>query len=666
MQAEQAMETRADGGDVTARVRNLATRMLSLQLERVFELARCRMEGADREGQEALDRNRAARLALVEEARAAGHVIPAIAALERFGLSPFELDLLHLAIGAQLDPRLRDVVRRAGGDEPVLTFGTALRLLTSSIEASVDLAESLGPASRLIECGLLRPPIQAGLQSELVATRRVIAALSGRPLPARLPPWARLYDSGRTDLPTEMDPARVAGAIAGHGGGFALISGAAGTGKSAFARMVAGAISERHLEVDVPRASRALPLHALGGELVELIEDASLLGIPVILDDASAALAPAVAGRAVADALVRTHACGLVVVDDERALAPTLLDRASLRVTLRGLRGEAARLAWGLHLGVSSQVAHGLGDDIELTPSRIARAARLVERLDISPVAAVVALAGEGSNLVQPARVAMTLDHIVLPAETRDELLEVIAAIRARPTVLDEWGMARRLSRGHGISALFDGEPGTGKTVAAEVVAHEVGLPLQRVNASALVDKYIGETEKNLSRVFAQARGGNYVLLFDEADALFGTRTDVRGANDRYANLEVNVLLQLMEEHSGVVILTTNLTKNIDQAFLRRINYKVRFELPDEEQREKLWDGLLPAYERSPDVDLAELARAFPMSGGDIKSAVLRAAYRAAGQGRKLGMNDLVDCAQLECQAMGRVVAWGGSRLQGR
>src|SRR5262249_54893720 len=160
--------------------------------------------------------------------------------------------------------------------------------------------------------------------------------------------------------------------------------------------------------------------------------------------------------------------------------------------------------------------------------------------------------------------------------------------------VARSWIGAGQIARGRGISALFDGPPGTGKSLAAEVVAAEAALPLLRVNVATLVDKYIGETEKNLARVFREVRSAGAVLCFDEADALFATRTSVRGANDRYANLEVNVLLDLMEEHTGVVILTTNLKKNIDEAFRRRIGYAIEFTTPDAALRERIWRRLLP------------------------------------------------------------------------
>jgi SpoVK/Ycf46/Vps4 family AAA+-type ATPase len=242
----------------------------------------------------------------------------------------------------------------------------------------------------------------------------------------------------------------------------------------------------------------------------------------------------------------------------------------------------------------------------------------------------------------------------VLTEETRSEIVELIGAIKHRSQVLAEVSGAR----GRGISALFDGDSGTGKTYSCEVIAAEVGLPLMRVNVSSLVDKYVGETEKNLSRVFAQARARGGILFFDEADALFGSRTDVTKAQDRYANLEVNLLLQLMELHPGIVLLTTNLKRNIDAAFMRRIMFKIYFELPEVAEREELWRRYVGARCGLVGTGFQRLAQTFELSGGSIRSAVLRASYRSAAEARNLKMDDLVECAKLEAASMGRVTAW--------
>src|SRR5262249_10495555 len=252
-------------------------------------------------------------------------------------------------------------------------------------------------------------------------------------------------------------------------------------------------------------------------------------------------------------------------------------------------------------------------------------------------------------QLTVPDPASARLDALVLPDDVRDEILEIIHAIRARASVL----ACMPGSRGRGISALFDGDSGTGKTFTCEVTATEVGLPVMRVNVASLVDKYIGETEKNLARVFAQAQVHGGILFFDEADALFGARTDVSRAQDRYANLETNLLLQLMESFAGIVLLTTNLKRNIDPAFMRRIMYKVYFEPPEQTQRATLWRRHVPEVLCGEAINFDRLGASFELAGGSIRSAALRAAYRCQAHGKKITTVDLVECAKLETANMG-------------
>jgi SpoVK/Ycf46/Vps4 family AAA+-type ATPase len=209
-----------------------------------------------------------------------------------------------------------------------------------------------------------------------------------------------------------------------------------------------------------------------------------------------------------------------------------------------------------------------------------------------------------------------------------------------------------------GVSALFAGPPGTGKTMAAAVLAGELGLELFRIDLSRVVSKYIGETESNLARVFDEASASRAILLFDEADSLFGKRTDVRSSVDRYANMEINYLLQRMESFDGISILTTNLEHAMDEAFRRRLHFRVRFEAPDDQMRARLWQKLLPAEaEQTGDIDLAALGRRFEMSGGHIRNAALRAAFLAAGEGRAIDQAALVAAAEREVEEMGRIMA---------
>ena len=252
---------------------------------------------------------------------------------------------------------------------------------------------------------------------------------------------------------------------------------------------------------------------------------------------------------------------------------------------------------------------------------------------------------------------AVGFDDLVLPAEVLEHLRDLTVRARHRELVLGRWRMAGASSRRRGLTALFAGASGTGKTMAAEVVAGEMGLDLYVVDLASVVDKYVGETEKNLDRIFAEAESVNGVLLFDEADALFGKRSDVSDAHDRYANVEVAYLLQRMELFEGIAILATNLRSNLDEAFARRLDVLVDFPEPEEEDRLRLWRRCLGASApRDDPLDLEFLARAFRLSGGNIRNIVVSAAYAAAEDGAPISMGHLVRATQREYRKLGRMV----------
>jgi ATPase family associated with various cellular activities (AAA) len=265
--------------------------------------------------------------------------------------------------------------------------------------------------------------------------------------------------------------------------------------------------------------------------------------------------------------------------------------------------------------------------------------------------------AGGLERLALRVRPAVGWDDVILPATTRMQLDEVVARVRHRDTVLGDWGLQRGGARGRGVTALFSGESGTGKTLSAEVVAGELGLDLYVIDLATVIDKYIGETEKNLERIFREADRVNGVLLFDEADAIFGKRSEVSDAKDRYANVEVAYLLQRMERFDGVAILTTNLRANVDEAFLRRLDALVDFPTPDADGRLLLWRNHLPStVPVDDDVDLAFIARQFELSGGNIKSIAVSSAYLAASAGRAVSMADLIRSTGREYRKLGRLL----------
>jgi SpoVK/Ycf46/Vps4 family AAA+-type ATPase len=246
-------------------------------------------------------------------------------------------------------------------------------------------------------------------------------------------------------------------------------------------------------------------------------------------------------------------------------------------------------------------------------------------------------------------------DDLILPPVVDGQLRELTARARHRETVAGAWGMGQR-SRAQGITALFAGDSGTGKTMSAEVLANDLDFDLYVIDLSTVVDKYIGETEKNLDRIFTEADRVNGVLLFDEADALFGKRSEVKDARDRYANVEVAYLLQRMESFDGVAILTTNLRTNVDEAFTRRLDAIVDFPMPEEDDRRRLWiANLPPTLPREDGIDLDFLARQFRVSGGNIRNICVTAAYLAAAEGRTVSMADLIRGTDREYRKLGRL-----------
>jgi ATPase family associated with various cellular activities (AAA) len=250
-------------------------------------------------------------------------------------------------------------------------------------------------------------------------------------------------------------------------------------------------------------------------------------------------------------------------------------------------------------------------------------------------------------DLGQRIEATTTWDDLVLPPVPLGALRQLAAQVRQRSTVYEEWGFARRTRRGLGISALFAGQSGTGKTMAAEAVANELCLDLYRIDLSSVVSKYIGETEKNLRWVFDAADRGGAVLLFDEADALFGKRTEVEDSHDRFANIEVSYLLQRMEAYEGLAILTTNMRAALDEAFLRRLRFVIEFPFPDASQRAEIWRRVFPPEAPTDALDASLLAR-MDIAGGSIRNIAVGAAFLAADAGSRVGMDHVVSAAVTE------------------
>ena len=338
---------------------------------------------------------------------------------------------------------------------------------------------------------------------------------------------------------------------------------------------------------------------------------------------------------------------------------PMMLKRAALQFTVNKPDAAGQRELWREVLGGSTNDLNGSLDAVaaqfRLSAQRIHTTGHALRPAIDAAVNADEVLWRACCNasgalldsLAQRIESAATWDDLILPEAQKNILRQIAAHAKHRLTVYQEWGFAAKGSRGLGISALFAGESGTGKTMAAEVLARELRLDLYRIDLASVVSKYIGETEKNLRRVFDAAEDGGAILLFDEADALFGKRSEVRDSHDRYANIEISYLLQRMEAYRGLAILTTNMKNALDVAFQRRLRFVVQFSFPDQQQRELIWRGIFPSATPVEQIDYAKLAR-LSMSGGNIRNIALNAAFLAAHEARPVTMKHLLQAAHNE------------------
>ena len=329
-------------------------------------------------------------------------------------------------------------------------------------------------------------------------------------------------------------------------------------------------------------------------------------------------------------------------VDRPGAAEQAALWREALGAVGQGLNGEVDRVAAQFRLSPSAIREAGSEVLQKLAGKEIVRDLSTL-LWDTGRAQARPRLA----DLAQRVEALATWEDLVLPEPQLETLRAIVAHVRRRALVYDGWGFARKSARGLGIGALFSGASGTGKTLAAEVLANELRLDLHRIDLALLVSKYIGETEKNLKRVFDAAEEGGAILLFDEADALFGKRSEVKDSHDRYANIEVSYLLQRVEAYRGLVILTTNLQGTIDSAFLRRLRFIVQFPFPDAEQRAEIWRRVFPSATPTEGLDMDRLSR-LSLSGGNIRNLALNAAFLAADAGERVGMKHLLRAAHGE------------------
>ncbi|MEU3902638.1 AAA family ATPase [Streptomyces goshikiensis] len=621
----------------------------------------------------------------------------------RYGLSDLELDVALLALAPEADLRyerlygyLQDDVSRK---RPLV--GLALDLLTTTAEGRLAARAVFAPQAPLTAHRLLtlvpdpravEPPLLAHF---MVLDEQITDVLLGQSgLDRRLAGCCRLETPAAGSDPEHGGLVRMASRSPGGRPPRVYAQGPAGSARGGPARDLAAGLGVALLTVE----TSGLPdeADAASDVLALAFREASLLGALLRIDDIEGfRLRPderEVRERALAGLLAGHD--GPVVVEGAGEWAP--LDRSALgflTVPVAPYGARARRALWERELaarGVRAAPAdlRAVADRFRLGPDRIADAAltavaEAARRTtpgrpcprntsdtsgapDVPTREELFASARAQSRhrlaaLAQRVETVYGWDDLVLPPDCAAQLAEVCERVAHGRQVMDDWGFERTLSRGRGVSALFTGPPGTGKTMAAEVIARELGLDLVKIDLSTVVSKYVGETEKNLERVFTAAADTDAVLLFDEADALFGKRSEVREAHDRYANIEIAYLLQRMERYEGLAVLTTNLRRNLDEAFTRRLQFIVEFPFPGEADRERIWRVCFPPRApRDPALDFARLARDFQLTGGSIRNVVLHAAFLAASDGTAIGMPQLIRATRREFQKLDQVMPGAG------
>ncbi len=597
---------------------------------------------------------------------AKSEVPPALIMLaERFGMSAFERDTLLLCASMELDTGFASLCAKAHGNPSMNypTFGLAMSAL-------VDPSWEALSAQRPLRYSQLIEVVQHGslplISSPLRADERVVNFLKGLNqlderlasllAPTPIPQGSLLAGSQQTALETILD--RIEHTPEGTMLPVFQLIGPDSASKVEIARQASAALGRQLYRM----GPEALPSQVTEVETLGRLWQRESLLLPVSLyidtDDAESA-APELRS-----ALHRflSRGVGLVFVGSREvrdrlgtASFPVLVDKPTSAeqhaawISVLEARGKpdaersAQLLAGQFNLGleeIHQTAAAFAGDEEDAEPAaeRLWRACRDVARPGLD-------------RLAERLELKATWDDLVLPEEPMALLKQIAGQVRERYTVYDEWGFTGKMNRGYGISALFTGESGTGKTMAAEVIANELKLNLYRIDLSGVVSKYIGETEKNLRRLFDAAEQGGAILFFDEADALFGKRSEVKDSHDRYANIEINYLLQRMEAFGGLAILATNMKGALDQAFMRRLRFIVNFQFPGVVERRRIWERAFPPSLPKEELDLDRLAK-LAVTGGNIHSIALNAAFMAAQNGKSVTMPKVLAAARMELRKL--------------
>lgn len=611
-----------------------------------------------------------AELAMTEAERI--EPVPALVQLRRrFGLSQFEEQVLLLCAAMELDTGLGQLCGNAHGDldRGYPTFALAMSLFDDPVWEAMSPERPLR-YWRLVEL-IGVPGPQPFVTLPLRADERIVSAVKGlhyldERLTALFQPLGRqqqlatlpashlkIAEAAANSLTTEASDVKLP---------VLQLLGSDSASKQAIALHVA-----RQLGVAVYRVPCEL-LPSVPAELDQLARlwqrENQLLPVALYLDAHEAERVSATEGLGATVLRILDRCQGLSFLD-ARDPWPGLGGGASptLALEVRKPTPLEQREAWSklLDTAPSSELPNRLASQFSLALVDIASLAGSVATVEANQKheriwsACLARTRPRLDQLAQRLDAKATWDDIVLPEAELRLLRQIAAQVRVRGRVYDDWGFRERMNRGLGINALFAGESGTGKTMAAEVIANEVQLDLYRIDLSAVVSKYIGETEKNLRRMFDAAEEGGALLFFDEADALFGKRSEVKDSHDRYANIEINYLLQRMEAYSGLAVLATNMKGALDQAFMRRLRFVVNFPIPGVGERKRMWQRVFPSRVELSGIDFDRLAR-LNLTGGSIMNVALNAAFLAAEAGSVVTMPLVLDAAKVEFKKLDRLV----------
>ena len=611
-------------------------RLMAAELARI----KARLAGEDQESA----------MATASEIRAALSAQSAIDRLaECFGLSPFERDILLLCAGLEMDSNfsLLCATAQSNPQRSYATFSLALATLEKPHWSA------LSPIRPLRRWRLIEVTEETSLaNTRLRIDERVLHFLAGiNYLDIRLEPLlqnrnvaATMADAQRKTTQAILEALHERNAPAP----VIQLLGDDRDGQTDIAASVAAELLGMQLHIlraeDIPAG-----VHERSAFAVLWQRESALLSSALLIecrDQANAAAATRFA----------EDLSGLLFISSHD---PLELQRSTLRFTVNKPGALDQKTLWQEALGSAAQKLNGSlegvasqyrlsAQTILSAGAEISSAISASDKPDELLWRACRALGRRQlDDLAQRVEPVSRWEDLILPEHQKVILSQVASHVRNRLKVCDEWGFASKSARGMGLSTLFAGESGTGKTMAAEVLANELHLDLYRIDLSSMVSKYIGETEKNLRKIFDAAEDSGVILLFDEADALFGKRSEVKDSHDRYANIEVSYLLQRMEAYTGLAILTTNLKTSLDTAFQRRLRFVVQFTFPDTEQREAIWRSVFPSATPTQGLDYRKLAQ-LQMAGGNIRNIALNAAFLAADSGEAVGMVHLLQAAHGE------------------